>query len=308
MILDDAHFKAVTSLESWASADSLQISQKGWIIETLQDINLSQPRYEDAEESPYPKEMGVTVEYTRVYNNTVNELRNPMIIPMVGISGVGKTTIAQRIFNDKRVQKHFQGQSAWVYCTDNIRKDELMTKILVALQPQHTILDLGFNLNGLHNQLQSLIQGKRFLLVLDDVSDEIHEVWGDIVSVLNRGAPGSVVLVTTQLYGVANFMGTTTPIFFNLLQYDDLWKHFKHHAFSRNQGTEALESVGREIADKLHGLPLAATMIAVLLRNYLDEVHWNRLLKVGGGVFPVILWASTLQLLLEFVIVNYLHI
>ncbi|KAJ1291141.1 hypothetical protein BS78_02G295700 [Paspalum vaginatum] len=297
MILDDAHFKAATSLERWASADSLQISQKGWIIETLQNINLSQQRYEDVEQSPYQKETGGTVEYTRVYNNTVSKLRNPIIIPMVGISGVGKTTLAQRIFNDKRIQKHFQGRYAWVYCTDSIRKEELMTKILVALQPQHKILDLGFDLNGLHNQLQSFIQGKRFLLVLDDVSDEMYEVWGDIISVLNRGSPGSVVLVTTQLYGVARFMGTTTPIFLNPLQYDDLWKHFKHHAFSGNQGTEALESVGRKIADKLHGLPLTAAMIAVSLRNYLDEVHWTRLLKswwwsVSGNTLGIHIAAS----------------
>jgi len=272
MILDDAHFKAATSLESWETIDSLQISQKGWIIETLRNINLSLQRYEDAQVSPYQKEIGGTIEYTRVYNNTVSEPTNPVIIPIVGISGVGKTTLAQLIFNNERVQKHFQGQSAWVYCTDNIRKEELMTKVLVSLQPSD-------KMNSFHNQLQSFIGGKRFFLVLDDVADEIRTVWGDVISVLSRGAPGSVVLVTTQLYGVANFMGTTTPIFLNPLQYDDLWKHFKHHAFSGNQSTEALESIGRQIADKLHGLPLAAAMIAVSLRNYLDQVHWNTLLK-----------------------------
>jgi len=278
MVLEDARFEVATSLESWASADTLQISQKGWIIETLQNINPFQQRHEDAEVSSYQKEIGGTIEYTQVCN-TASELMNPMIIPMIGISGVGKTTLAQLIFNDKRIQKHFQGQSAWIYCSDNIRKEELMTKILVSLQPQHKILDLGFDLNSHHNQLQSFIEGKRFLLVLDDVSDDIRAVWGDVKSVLSRGAPGSVVLVTTQLYGLASFMGTTAPIFLNPLQYDDLWKLFKHHAFFGNQSTEALESIGRKIVDKLHGLPLAAIMIAVSLRNYSDGVCWNRLLK-----------------------------
>jgi len=213
MVLEDAQFKVATSLESWASADTLQISQKGWIIETLQNINPSQQRHEDAEVSPYQKEMGGTIEYTQVYNNTVGELMNSIIIPMVGISGVGKTTLAQLIFNDKRVQKHFQGQSAWIYCTDNIRKEELMTKILVSLQPQRKILDLGFDLNSLHDQLQSFIEGKRFLLVLDDVSDDIRAVWGDVKSVLSRGAPGSVVLVTTQLYGLASCGDYSSNIF-----------------------------------------------------------------------------------------------
>lgn len=279
MILDDACFVAATSLESRASADRLQISQKGWIIEILRNIDLSKHSQEAPEVAPYQKEMGSSVEYTRVCNNTGSKMWNPTIIPIVGMGGVGKTTLAQFIFNDKRVQKRFQGQSAWVYFTNNIRKEELMTQVLVSLQPQHNILSRVLNLNNLHIQLQSIIEGKRFLLVLDDVSDEIRAIWGDMSSVLCKGAPGSVVLVTTQLYSVASFVGTTTPIFLDSLQCDDLWKLFKHHAFASKQSTEALEPIGRKIADKLHGFPLAAVTIGASLRNYLDEAHWERLLK-----------------------------
>ncbi|TVU38826.1 hypothetical protein EJB05_12218, partial [Eragrostis curvula] len=276
MILDEARFEAATSLESWESADSLRISQKGWIIDTLRDVDLSVQRHEDAETAPCQKETGNTVEYTRVRSDS--EMWNPAVIPIVGMSGVGKTTLAQLIFGDKRIQEYFQGLSAWIYFTDNIRKEELMTQILISLQPQHKILADVFDLNSLHVELQNFIQGKRFFLVLDGVSDEIRAVWSGLRSVLRKGAPGSVILVTTQLYGVGSFLGTTTPIFLDPLQYDDLWKVFDHHAFGSNQST-ALEPVGRKIVNRLHGFPLAAAMIGASLRNHLDETLWIRLLK-----------------------------
>ncbi|XP_062187014.1 putative disease resistance RPP13-like protein 1 [Phragmites australis] len=277
MILDEVRFKAAPSIESWESAESLQVSQKGRIIETLRNVDLSMQRQEDAEVAPDQKEMGSSVEYSRVGNDS--EMWNPAIIPIVGMGGVGKTTLAQLIFDDERIQKHFQGQSAWVYFTDNIRKEELMTQILVSLQPQQKILADVLDLKRLHFELQSFIEGKRFLLVFDGVSDEIRAMWSELRSVLRKGAPGSVVLVTTQIYGVASFMGTTTPIFLCPLQHDDLWKVFKHHAFASNQNTEVLESIGRKIADKLHGFPLAATMVGASLRNYLDGMLWDRFLK-----------------------------
>jgi hypothetical protein len=281
MILNETHFKAATSLENWESADISLESQKGWITDTLRTIDLSRQRQEDAEVAHCQKVMGnsVSAEYTQVHNDS--ELCNPTVIPIVGMSGVGKTTLAQLIFGDKRIQEHFQGLSAWIYFTDKIKKEELMTQIMLSLQPQQNIMADVFDLNNLHAGLQNFIEGKRFLLVLDGVFDEIHaKIWSDLRSVLSKGAPGSVVLVTTQIYSVANLMGTTTPIFLDPLQYGDMWKLIKHHAFaSSNQCTEALEAIGRNITGRLHGLPLAAVMIGVSLRNYSDKERWDRLLQ-----------------------------
>ncbi|TVU38827.1 hypothetical protein EJB05_12219, partial [Eragrostis curvula] len=277
MILHETRFKAAISLESLEIADSLHISQKGWIIDTLRNVDLSMQRQEDAQVAPCQNETGSSVEYTQVPDD--NEMWNPAVIPIVGMSGVGKTTLAQMIFGDKRIQEHFQGLSAWIYFADNIRKEELMNQILLSLQPQQNILADVLDLNNVHVELQNFIEGKRFLLVLDGVFDEMRPIWSDLRSVLSKGAPGSVVLVTTQMYALANFMGTTTPIFLEPLQYDDLWKLVQHHAFSNNQSTEALEAIGRKITVRLHGFPLTAVMIGVSLRKCLDKVHWDRLLK-----------------------------
>ncbi|XP_040382181.1 putative disease resistance RPP13-like protein 1 [Oryza brachyantha] len=134
----------------------------------------------------------------------------------------------------------------------------------------------------LHVELQSIIEGRRFFLVLDDVWDDIHAIWSNLRRILSKGAPGSVVLVTTQLYDVASFMATTCPVVLDPLESYDLWKLIKHYAFAKPcnyQYAEALELIGINIAAKLHGLPLAAKIIGTLLRSNVDEGHWNRLLE-----------------------------
>ncbi|KAG8099830.1 hypothetical protein GUJ93_ZPchr0013g37194 [Zizania palustris] len=105
MVLDNAHYVAEpTSLEFRKEDDQSHISQKGWITETLQKIDLSKRAEQATEVSPYLKnEMGNKVGY----NSTVTYLRNPTVIPIVGVSGVGKSALAQFIFNDRNVQQYF---------------------------------------------------------------------------------------------------------------------------------------------------------------------------------------------------------
>ncbi|GJM84401.1 hypothetical protein PR202_ga00065 [Eleusine coracana subsp. coracana] len=122
MVLDEACFKAATSLDSWESADNLQISQKGWIIDFLRNVDLSMQRKEDAEVATCQNKTGSRIEYMRVCND--DEMWNPAVIPIVGMSGV-----------------------------DNIRKEELMTQILISLQPQ---LDVSSSVRHLSIDMDSV--------------------------------------------------------------------------------------------------------------------------------------------------------
>lgn len=114
-------------------------------IQTFKNIDLSKKTQEDTESDFSGKKMSNKVEYLR-HDYPLSNLRNPVVIPIVGISGVGKSALAQFIFNDRSVRECFGGQTAWVYMTERISQEEMMKQIIFSFGPEHTHPDLTSNL------------------------------------------------------------------------------------------------------------------------------------------------------------------
>uniref|UniRef100_A0A0E0LLF2 Uncharacterized protein n=1 Tax=Oryza punctata TaxID=4537 RepID=A0A0E0LLF2_ORYPU len=276
MVLDNAQYVATEiTLKIREEAEKLHVPHKAWITETLHKIDMSKWTQQAIGVSLHPEnEKSNKVEYIR---HPVTYLRNPAVIPIVGISGVGKSALAKFIFNDANVREHFGDRTAWVYITE--RTDHLVTikHIIFSFNPKDNLSYIT-SLDTAYYQLQDIIEGKRFLLVLDDVWDESRVLWKGLRSVLSKGAPGSVVLVTTQSYRVANSVGTAGPVILDPLQCDDSWALLKRYAFvepCRSLSTEGLE----EICRKMPGLPLSVKVIGATLRSQLEEADWRQLLN-----------------------------
>jgi hypothetical protein len=65
-------------------------------------------------------------------------------------------------------------------------------------------------MNTLVNDLQKEVNGKRYLLVLDDVWNEDPEEWCKLKDLLMGGARGSRILVTTRNIKVAQITAQIT--------------------------------------------------------------------------------------------------
>ncbi|CAL5379186.1 unnamed protein product [Camellia sinensis] len=200
------------------------------------------------------------------------------IIPIVGMGGIGKTTLVQHIYDHDKVEKHFNMQ-AWV-CV-SVDFDILGTTKAILESFTHRPCDLG-KLNEVQVQLRNTLAEKKFLLVLDDVWHYGHDGWNSLRLPFEAGAPGSKIIVTTREGGVVKQMGMDEYLNLKNLLYDDCWLIFAHHAFENRNIMECPElvSIGKKIVKhRCGGLPLAARALGSLLRCKQEEREWKEILN-----------------------------
>ncbi|KAG2671281.1 hypothetical protein I3760_14G126900 [Carya illinoinensis] len=199
------------------------------------------------------------------------------VIAIVGMGGLGKTTLAQLVFNDEKVNEYFDSK-AWVCVSDDFDVVQVTKKILKGVSVN---CDGETDLQWLQNKLKESLTGKKFLLVLDDVWNDNYMKWEALSKPFGFGAQGSRVLVTTREEKVVSVMQTDFKYNLKPLPKDECWSLFVRHAFQGNISDldPELEAIGRQIVEKCKGLPLAAKTIGALLLSNVDADHWNRILK-----------------------------
>ncbi|XP_022765941.1 putative disease resistance protein RGA1, partial [Durio zibethinus] len=196
------------------------------------------------------------------------------VIPIVGIEGIGKTTLAQLVYNDQSLDGHFD-MKIWVSLYGNFSTKKLLGEILECVTKHRCE---SSQMGVLQSQLRDSLCGKRYLLVLDDVWNDDHEEWDKVRSVLRCGAEGSKIRVTTRSEKVASVTSTAPPHHLEALTKDDCWTLFKQQAFAYGEedAFSNLLPIGQQIIDKCHGVPLAAKVLGGLLRSKREEDEWLR--------------------------------
>ncbi|KAJ9169644.1 hypothetical protein P3X46_017810 [Hevea brasiliensis] len=199
------------------------------------------------------------------------------VIPILGMGGVGKTTLAQLVYNDRAVEQWFD-LKAWVCVSEEFHVSKV-TKDILEEVGRHTCNDK--TLNQLQLELKEALNGKKFLLVLDDVWNDKFADWDILQKPLKFGAPGSKIIVTTRNESTASNVCTVPAYHLKGLTEDDCWLLFAKHAFDdRNFNSHpSLEVIGKEIMRKCQGLPLAVKSLGGLLRSKRDIGEWKKILK-----------------------------
>ncbi|KAL9373036.1 hypothetical protein Peur_035280 [Populus x canadensis] len=195
-------------------------------------------------------------------------------ISLVGLGGIGKTTLAQLAFNDSEVTAHFE-KKIWVCVSDPFDEVRIAKAILEQLEGRAPDL---VELQSLLQRVSESIKGKRFLLVLDDVWTENHRQWEQLKPSLTGSAPGSRILVTTRKHSVATMMGTGHRINIEKLSDEICRSIFNHVAFQERSKDERerLTDIGDKIASKCKGLPLAAKVLGGLMQSKRTREEWER--------------------------------
>ncbi|KAL6851568.1 hypothetical protein ACP4OV_020501 [Aristida adscensionis] len=233
-----------------------------------------------------------------------------LVVPIVGMSGVGKTTLAKVIYNHAEVKEHFQ-QRAWVYVSEHFSFKRTLQEILRSLNGyEEKGLDSGDSMEATITKLRSKLSGRSFFLVLDNIWADICTEWSTLLAALSGEASqyGSVLLVTTQSQRVAQTVATICPINLKALPWESFWPLFQYHAFGGVEIAEQEDNhnmllIGEEIAKNLDGLPLAAEVIGNLLRRRFYQDNWRRVAQSDW-------WncGEALQGILPYLWVSYQHL
>ncbi|KAL6569969.1 hypothetical protein OROMI_014483 [Orobanche minor] len=198
------------------------------------------------------------------------------VIPIVGMGGIGKTTLAQIVYNDRIIKQNFHVR-AWVCVSeefDVISITKTIYESVTGISGQSKDLDM------LQVSLKDKLAKSKFLIVLDDVWNEEYGKWDDLCRPFQFGLPGSRIIVTTRNDSVASVVGSPrTAYHMKLLTDEDCLSLLAQHARTSFRDNAELREVGLGLAKKCKGLPLAAKTLGGLLRSKESKEDWEKVLS-----------------------------
>ncbi|CAM8984532.1 unnamed protein product [Rhodiola kirilowii] len=199
-------------------------------------------------------------------NSLISDEDALQVIPVVGMGGMGKTTLAKTVYGNPEIKKHFQVHG-WVNISQVFQVNNLLENLIEQLYgvKKHMIPQEVTSFE-LKKKVNEHLKKNRYFIVIDDLWS--IEAWNAIKHAFPDNNCGSRILITTRNADVAYTSCISQMHIYNLnpLTMEESWYLFCKKTFNGGTCPEHLIDASRRILKRCFGNPLAIVVISGVLR------------------------------------------
>ncbi|XP_057802822.1 putative late blight resistance protein homolog R1B-14 [Salvia miltiorrhiza] len=221
--------------------------------------------------------VGLDEDLEKIKDLVCGESSKRQIIPITGMGGIGKTTLAKRVYHDQLIMEEFAVR-AWVTVSQDYKIENIFADLLYSLQ---NIVGEGTwrSSDSTEDKVYQILTVRKYLIVLDDLWSE--KAWNDIKRAFPDTGKGSRLVITTRIESVASHVDSSSPLHkMRFLDPDQSWDLLERKVFSSIDCPSRLEAIGKDIATSCGGLPLAIVLVAGILSTMSEtQSSWEELAR-----------------------------
>ncbi|XP_057799007.1 putative late blight resistance protein homolog R1A-10 [Salvia miltiorrhiza] len=199
------------------------------------------------------------------------------VIPITGMGGIGKTTLARNAYDDSSIVGYFHIR-AWVTVSQHYSAHRILSTLLdsMTLFLKEQVLGEEIDETVMAEKVYKCLKGRRYLVVMDDVWST--EVLDDVRKLFPDDGNGSRIMLTTRLSNVGLYADSSGPLHqMRFMDNNQSWDLLKQKVFMSGQDCPSeLEDIGKMIARCCGGLPLAVVLVGgILSAGKMTQASWK---------------------------------
>lgn len=245
--------------------------------------------------------IGFDEEAEKVIKRLIEGSTSLDVVPVVGMPGLGKTTLARKIYNDPKIPHQFFSY-VWVFIGQSRVKRDVLFGILKGFTRRIEEFQDKNEAEIAEEIRNRVANGGKCLIVLDDVWDS------DVVDFVKTAFPdnnkGHRIMMTTRHVDVARSVNID-PHNLKFLNQEESFRLLENRAFGVSRCPVELVEHGEAIVEKCSGVPLTIVVIAGALRGRTSEIDWK---VVKENVGKHLIEEDKLKRCLKIVGLSYNHL